>query len=125
MLPQQLRRSRRSELLYRIGIVSDLLTQIFFVFLVLALYQLLKDIDKRNAALMVALVLVSVPLSFANTLNLGAPLILLSGADFLSAFDKHQLGALAMGFLRLRTFGINAVTALWGLWLLPFGLLVY
>ena len=30
-----------------------------------------------------------------------------------------------MGFLRLREIGINAVTALWGLWLLPLGLLVF
>ena len=114
-----------SELLYRIGVVSDLASQIIFVFLVLALYHLLKVVNKRHAALMVVLVLVSVPLSFVNTLNMSAPLVLLSGADFLSVFDKHQLDALAMGFLQLRNFGIDAVTVLWGLWLLPFGLLVF
>jgi hypothetical protein len=30
-----------------------------------------------------------------------------------------------MGFLNLRGYGIKAVMALWGLWLLPFGLLVF
>lgn len=114
-----------SQLLYRIGIVSDLAAQILFVFLVLALYQLLKGVNQRHAVLMVALVLVQVPMAFANMLVGIAPLILLSGADYLSVFDKRQLDALAMGFVSLRSYGISAVMALWGLWLLPFGLLVF
>ena len=114
-----------SQLLYRIGVVSDLAAQILFVLLVLALYQLLKGVNNRHAVLMVALVLVQVPMAFANMLLGIAPLILLSGADYLSVFDKAQLDALAMGFLNLRGYGIKAVMALWGLWLLPFGLLVY
>jgi hypothetical protein len=113
-----------SQLLYRIGVVSDLVAQILFVFLVLTLYQLLKGVNERHAILMVALVLVQVPMAFANTLLGIAPLILLSGADYLSVFDKAQLEALAMGFLNMRGYGIKAVMAFWGLWLLPLGLLI-
>ncbi len=114
-----------SDLQYRIGVVSDLAAQILFVFLVLALYQLLKGVDQGYAALMVALVLVQVPMAFANTLLGIAPLVLLSGADYLSVFDKRQLDALAMAFLNLRAYGVTAVMALWGLWLLPLGVLVF
>jgi len=114
-----------SQLLYRIGVVSDLAAQILFVFLVLSLYHLFKGVNKRHAALMVALVLVQVPMAFANMLFGIAPLILISGADYLSVFDKPQLDALAMAFLNLRGYGVKAVMALWGLWLLPFGLLVF
>jgi len=114
-----------SELLYRIGVASDLASHVIFVCVVLALYQLLREVNQRHAALMAVLALVSVPMAFINTLNQSAPLILLSGADFLSAFDKHQLDALAYAFLRLQSQGIIAVSAYWGLWLLPFGLLVY
>jgi hypothetical protein len=114
-----------SPLLYRIGVVSDLAAQILFVFLVLALYRLLKAVNKRQAELMVALVLVQVPMAFANMLMGAAPLILLSGADYLSVFDRPQLEALSMGFLNLRGYGIKAVMSLWGLWLLPFGFLVF
>ena len=57
-----------SQLLYRLYVVSGLVSQILFVFLVLALYQLLKGVNKRQASLMVALVLVQVPMAFANTL---------------------------------------------------------
>lgn len=82
-----------SPLRYRIGIVSDLAAQIFFIFLVLALYQLLREVSKKHAALMVALVFVQVPMAFANMLLGIAPLVFLSGADYLSAFDKAQLDA--------------------------------
>src|ERR1700704_4027168 len=73
---------------------------------------------------MVALVAISVAFEYANCLNLIAPLILLSGADFLSAFTKAQLDALAFVFLKLRNEGLGRVSAWWGLWLLPFGVLV-
>jgi Domain of unknown function (DUF4386) len=114
-----------SQLLYRIGVVSDLAAQVLFVLLALALFQLLKEVSKRHAALMVALVLVQVPMGFANMLLGIAPLILLSGDDYLSVFDKPQLDALATVFLNLRGHGVRAVMVLWGLWLLPFGLLVF
>ena len=114
-----------AQLLYRLYVVSGLVSQILFVFLVLALYQLLKGVNKRQASLMVALVLVQVPMAFANTLCGLAPLVLLNGADYWSAFDKHQLDAMTMGFLSLQSYGTSAAMALWGLWLLPFGVLVF
>lgn len=114
-----------SQLLYRLYVVSGLASQILFVFLALALYQLFKGVDKKQATLMVALVLVQIPMSFANMLCSIAPLVLWNGADYWSAFDKRQLDALTMGFLTLQSYGINAVMALWGLWLLPFGVLVF
>ena len=42
----------------------------------------------------------------------------------MSAFTSEQRDALAMLFLRLHTHGVLAVEIFWGLWLLPFGLLV-
>ncbi len=114
-----------SPMLYRIGVLSDLVAQILFVFLVLALFELFKGVNKKLTALMVALVLVQVPMAFANMLLGIAPLILLSGDDYLSVFDKGQLDAMALGFLNLRGYGIKANMAFWGLWLLPFGLLVF
>ncbi len=114
-----------SQLLYRFYVANGLASQILFVFLVLALHQLLKGVNRRQAALMVALVLVQVPMSFAIMLCELAPLVLSNGADYWSAFDKPQLDALTMGFLRLRDYGTDAVMALWGLWLLPLGILVF
>lgn len=103
-----------SPMLYRIGVLSDLVAQILFVFLVLALFELFKGVNKKLTALMVALVLVQVPMAFANMLLGIAPLILLSGDDYLSVFDKGQLDAMALGFLNLRGYGIKANMAFWG-----------
>ena len=114
-----------SQLIYRFYIVSGLLSQIIFIFLVLALYQLLKGVNRGHASLMVALVVAQVPMAFANSLCGAAPLVLSNRAGYWSAFDKDQLDAMTMGFLSLASYGEHAVMALWGLWLLPFGVLVY
>jgi Domain of unknown function (DUF4386) len=109
---------------YRIGILTDVVTLLLFIFLVVSLYNLLKGVDKWHAMLMVLLVSVGVAIGLANVLNKIAPLILLSGADYLSVFTKPQLDALALGFLSLNSNGDTVDTVFWGLWLLPFGILV-
>jgi hypothetical protein len=114
-----------SESLFRIGIVSYLVCQVAFIFLVLALYRLLKGVNQQHASLMVALVLVAVPIAFLNMLNPLAALLLLSGAGFLTVFEPNQLHALVMVFLNLQEYGTMIVQIFWGLWLLPFGLLVF
>lgn len=116
---------QNSQMLLRLGIVAELLSTVFFMFLGLVLYQLLKEVSKKNALYMLALVLVSVPISFLNELNQIAALTLSSGAHFLSTFTKPQLDALIMLFLNAHMDGANLVQIFWGLWLFPFGILVY
>ena len=116
---------RSSELLFRSGILSGLISNVIFVFLVLALYRLLKETSHNQAMLMVTLVVISVATGFANTINQLGALIALSGADFLSVFEKPELDAIAYLFIRLNSWGIQIIQIFWGLWLFPFGLLVY
>jgi len=116
---------RASEWLLRIGIGSELFHQAIVVFLALTLYRLFKPVNENQAKLLVVLgALVSVPIMFLNVLNEVAALMLVSGTEFLSAFDKPQLDGLAMLFLRLHEDGINVAAIFWGLWLFPFGILV-
>jgi hypothetical protein len=114
-----------SEKLFRLGIVSELLSAVFFMFLGFTLYRLLKPVNRSVALLMLSLVLVSIPISFLNELNNIAALVITSGANFLSAFTKPQLDSLLMFFLNLHMDGVNVVQIFWGLWLFPFGILVY
>src|SRR5205814_3876638 len=93
-------------------------------FLVLTLYRLFRAVSEKHAVMMVILALVPVPIVFLNVLNEIAALILVSGADFLSAFDKGQLDALGLFFLRLHSQGLVVAEIFWGLWLFPFGILV-
>src|SRR5713226_1252143 len=112
------------ETLFRLGFVADLISSVIFIFLVLALYRLLSGVNKTHASLMVALALVSAAVGFMNVLSNIAALTLLRGGDFLAVFNKGQLDALGMLFLRLHRQG-NVINAIfWGLWLFPFGVLV-
>jgi hypothetical protein len=114
-----------SEMLFRLGIVGQLICQVGFIFVALVLYDLLKGVNQRHAALWVILVLVAIPIAFLNELNAIAALILVRGADFLSIFENPQRDALAMLFLRLHEEGIGVVQICWGLAFFPLGLLVY
>lgn len=113
-----------SESLYRFGILSQMISQILFIWLALLFLDLFRNVDRRQAALLVALVCASVAIEFANTLNLFVPLILLGNAPYLSSFTRPQLESLAYASIRLRDMGINNVSSFWGLWLLPLGVLV-
>jgi hypothetical protein len=114
-----------SETLFRLGVAGELIGMAGFIFVALALYDLLKGVNRRHASLMVILIVVSVPIAFLNELNSIAALVLLRGADFLSIFEKPQRDALAMLFLNLHRYGFVVAEIFWGLWLFPLGLLVY
>jgi hypothetical protein len=113
------------ETMFRLAIFGDLIGQVIFICLAIALYRLLSSVNKTWAALMVAFVLVSAAVGFLNTLNNIAAVILFHGGEFLTVFDKPQRDALGMLFIRLHTQGIFIDEIFWGLWLFPFGLLVF
>ena len=117
-------RIRASETLLRLGIASELIAFTIFIFVVLALYRLFKAVSEKHAVAMATLLLISIPISLLNLLNEIAALVLVSGASFLSAFEKGQLDALAYMFLRLHGQGFIVAQIFWGLWLFPFGILV-
>jgi hypothetical protein len=114
-----------SETLFRLGIAAALIGQAGFIFVALALYDLLKGVNRRHASLMVLLIVVSIPIAFVNELNSIAALLLVRGADFLATFEKSQRDALAMLLLNLHHHGFVVAEIFWGLWLFPLGLLVY
>jgi len=114
-----------SETLFRLGIAGGILGQTAFIFVALALYDLLKEVNRRHASLMVMLIVVSIPIALLNELNSFAALVLVRGAEFLSIFDKPQRDALAMLFLNLHGRGFVIAEIFWGLWLFPLALLVY
>jgi len=117
---------RAHELLFRMGIVSDVLAGISCIIVALALYQVLKGVDRKLAVVMVILGgLVPGMIDFFNVSSDIAALSLARGDDFLSVFEKPQRAALAMLFLRVHDHGylVNEIFA--GLWLFPFGVLVF
>ncbi len=114
------------ETLFRWGIVTLLIASVLFVFVTLALYQLLERVDKNLAILMVILGgLLVTPLFFVNAVTDAGALYFATNADFLSVFDKAQHDAFVVLFLNLHHVLDLANAIFWGIWLIPFGLLVY
>jgi len=114
------------ESLFRLGIVSGLVASVLWLFVPLALYRLLKEVNQTLAVLMVILgSLMQVPLFFVNTVTDAAALLLARGGGYLSVFDKPQRDAFARLFLDLHHQLDLAGLVFAGLWLFPFGLLVY
>jgi hypothetical protein len=114
-----------NELLFRMGIIGSLVTQVIQIFVVLLLYKLLKPVNKNYAVLMVVFALVGIPIAMLNTLNRVAALVLLNGADYLKLFGADHLHTLVKLFLDLNEQGVFIASIFWGLWLLPLGYLVY
>src|SRR6266700_2196207 len=113
------------ETMFRLSIFGDLLGHVIFICLAIALYRLLSSVNKTWAMLMVAFVLVSAAVGFLNALNNIAAVILFRGGEFLDVLDKTQLNALGYLFIRLHSQGISIDEIFWGVWLFPFGLLVF
>ncbi len=111
-----------SETLFRLGIVSNLISVIVNIFLVLALYQLLKPVNSNMAVLMVILLLVSTPLSMLNELNNIAILLLVHSP---AGFTAEQVHVLVSLFLNLHAYGYTIAEIFFGLWLFPMGYLVF
>ncbi len=114
-----------SETLFRLGIVSGLICYIFFLLLPVVLYKLLNPVNKTHALLMVILAVVSVPISFVNMLNKFAVLTLISKVDYLKVFEMDKLQAQMLLYLDSYNNGNQIASIFWGLWLLPFGYLVF
>lgn len=113
-----------NEFLFRTGIAVNLISQVLMILVVWFLYRLLKQVNEHQANLMAALYFVAIPIGFiANIFKITA-LIILKG-NILQSLKPTQLHDLAELFLRFGSYGTEMVQLYWGLWLLPFGILVY
>jgi len=113
-----------NELLFRTGILNDIISNTIFLFLALVLYRLLKLENENLAKIMFALVIVQIPIVFIMEAFNVTSLMILKG-EILKTFELSQRQDLAMLFLNINDYGTLPLEMFWGLWLLPFGLLVY
>jgi len=112
-------------LLFRFGMVIDLIGQIILLLAALALYQLFKPVNKNMAGLMVIFNLLAIPITMLSELNNVAVLFLLSNADALKGFTADQVHTLMSLFLNLHDNGLSIAEIFWGLWLFPMGYVVF
>lgn len=111
--------------LFRLGIVAGLICHTVFLLLALALYRLLSPNGKANAVLLVVFAFIQSPIFFVNVCNELDVLSLPSKADYLRAFTTEQLNAKVIVSLADYANGMLVLEIFMGLWLLPFGYLVF
>ena len=113
------------ETMFGLSIFSGICCYIAFLFLPLFLYQLLHTIQQSTAKAMVILATISVPISLINLLNKFNILTLIDKADKLPAAELKQLQTQVLLNLEYYDNGIQLASLFWGLWLLPFGYVVF
>jgi hypothetical protein len=106
--------------------VVDIACGTIWLFVVLALYRLLRDVDEWQARLMLVLgAYLQVPFYFFNAVNYAGAFVSLTHPALIAAFSETQRFAIALLFLRLHHYELMASFVFAGLWLFPFGILVY
>ncbi len=113
-----------SETLFRWGIVGSMACYVFFIFLPLCLFRLLESVHRWHAYSMVVLAIVSVPISFLN-LSHKFSIFTFLHADISSMITQTDLQEQVMFHLHAYNDGILIASVFWGLWLFPFGYLVF
>jgi len=116
----------KSEMLFRIGFVSDLIAFMSDLAVSILLYVLLKPVNHTLSLMAAAFRLVAHPaIAGLNLLNQFSVLTLVSGAGYLSAFETEQLQALVLYFLNTHHSGYLIGGAFFGIHLLLLGYLVF
>lgn len=114
-----------SETLYRSGIVVHLISEAGFILVALALYRLLNGTGRMLATLMVILAAVQIPITFLAEVHHLSVLTILDPAGPASAFSEAQRIAQMSVALDAYDNGIQVDEIFMGVWLFPFGMLVF
>jgi hypothetical protein len=114
-----------SESLWRISIAGELILLVCAVVLTLILYVLLRPVNKNLALLAVFFNIVEFPIEAVSKLYLLSALFLSGNADYLKAFEPHQLHALVKISLKLHDYGFGIDLVFFGCACLVYGYLLF
>jgi hypothetical protein len=111
--------------LFRLGIVAEVITNLFYLLLALTLYKLFQQVNKTCAAILVLFVAISIVMDFVNLQNRLAILALIDSSPHLKSFNPIILQDQVLIYLNIYRNGIIVNEIWWGLWLFPLGYLIY
>lgn len=111
--------------LVRLGVVSDLLDQAFYIFTAMAFYLLLKHVSQRAAAALLIFAGLAVAIASLNTLFLFEGLQIATSPTYLSAWGTTGVNAMVLLMLDMQHYGLLIAQIFFGLWLAPMGYLAY
>ena len=114
-----------SPLLWRAGIVGDLMMQVLDVPVIVIFYFLLRPVSRSLALFATLINLVQTAVLVANKLNLVVPLLLLGNASYLKVFAPEQLHALSYLAIQAHGFGFGIGLLFFGFACLVQGYLMF
>ena len=107
------------------GVMADLLQATVFIFLALALYALLKDVNRNAARAMVFLVAIATAIMCLNEIFQFSALQVAGDASYEAAFGAAGAQALVMLLMDMHHYGFLIAQIFFALWLVPLGILAY
>ena len=114
-----------SQLLWRAGIVADLVMHVLDIPIMLIIYVLLKPVNKNIALLALLFNLVQTAVLVANKLNLITVLFLSGSAKYLKAIDPSQLHAQMYLSLKMHDIGFGVGLIFFGFTCIVNGYLIF
>jgi hypothetical protein len=112
------------EPLFRLAVAGNVISLLYIAYTLL-LYNLFRPVNKSLSLLAALFSLVGCAIGAVNCLLLLAPLVVLGGAQSLSAFNLEQVQALALLFLKLYAQGSTISMVLFGSYNLLIGYLIF
>jgi len=112
-------------ILYRIGVICGIICYLLFLFLPFILYKLFYPIDKNYALSMIVFAVISVPIYFINAQNQLSVISLISDSYHSKLLVPKEIKSQIMLYLNQYKNGLRIVHVFSGLWLFPFGYLVF
>ncbi|MBP2215096.1 DUF4386 domain-containing protein [Arthrobacter sp. CAN_C5] len=113
-----------NEGLFRLGILADLTQSTLMLLVAMALYMLLRHVNKHVAGAMVLILSISVAIQTLNLAPSLAALKVATNPDYAASLGSGGAGSLVMVMLDLQRDGFLIAQVFFGLWLLPLGYLV-
>lgn len=111
--------------LVRMGVVAHLADGVFFILTAMALYLLLKHVQRTAARVMVLFVVLAAGMICLNAVFLFEGMQVATDPSYASAFGVAGSSGLVMVLLDIQHYGTLAAQVFFGLWLAPLGYLAY
>lgn len=111
------------EMLFRTSMALGIFSLILFLFVALVQYKLFEEVSKSLASIMAILVIVQIPIGFIiDTFSITA--LMIFKGEVMSELGVDERHSMAYLLLKMGSNGNFILMTFWGLWLIPFGLLV-
>ena len=114
-----------NEMLFRWGIVSDLINFVIGLPAILIIYSLFKRTNKLLLQVALGFVIVQTAIIAVNLLNQITPLLILSNDNYLNTFQPEQLASLALLSLNVQAQGYAIGLVFFGFYCLIVGYVIY